>query len=100
MWTRTRLWLAGVLGRRGFERDLSDEVRFHVEARADYWRRQGLPPEEAARRARLEFGSPGRTKDEVRDVRLGLWAEQLGQDLWHGVRVLVHRPGWHSRQWR
>lgn len=92
MWTRLRLWLTAVLGRRRFDGDLTDELQFHLDARAEHWRRRGLRPDEAARRARLEFGNPAKTSEQVRDVRLGLWVEQLGQDLRHGARVLVHRP--------
>jgi len=92
MWTRLQLWLLAALGRRRFNDDLSDEVRFHLDARTEHWRRQGLPPGEAARRARLEFGSPGKAADQVRDVRLGLWFEQLRQDLEHRARALLRRP--------
>jgi predicted permease len=90
--TRLRLWLSAVLGRRRFDDNLSDEMRFHLDTRAEHWRRQGVPPAEAARRARLEFGSPDKAIEQVRDVRRGLWFEQLRQDLRHGARGLLRRP--------
>ena len=92
MWTRWRLWLASVLRRERFDHDVTDELRFHLQARAEYWRRQGLSPRAAERRARLEFGSVERAREQVRDIRMGLWFEQLRQDLRHGVRVLIARP--------
>ncbi len=93
MWTRTRLWLAGVLRRRRFDRDLSDEVAFHIQTYAERLQRQGVAPQEAQRRARLEFGAREKVKDQVREVRAGVWFEQLRQDLRYGARVLLKRPG-------
>ena len=46
-----------VLTRRaGFEDGMADELRFHMEQYAADLVRSGVPPEEAARRARIEFG--------------------------------------------
>ncbi len=44
-------------GRTAFERDLDDEMRFHLEARAAHFVQEGLAPDEAAQRARREFGN-------------------------------------------
>ena len=93
MLTRARLWLASMFGRRRFDRDLADELTFHIDARAEHLERQGMPPAEARRTARLEFGALDKYKDEVRDVRTGVWVEQMGQDLRHGTRVLIRRSG-------
>ena len=93
MWTRSRLWLASLVKRRQFDRDLADELTFHVQARAEHLRREGVPSGEAARRARLDFGSFESYKDQARDVRAGLWIEQLRQDLRYGARILLGRPG-------
>jgi predicted permease len=93
MLTRIRLWLASLLKRRQFDRDLADELTFHMQARAEHLRREGVPASEAERRARLEFGSPDKYTEEVRDVRTGAWVEQLRQDVRYGVRLLLNRPG-------
>lgn len=93
MLTRTRLWLASLLKRRQFDRDLADELTFHMRARAEHLRREGVPASEAERRTRLEFGSPDKYQEEVRDVRTGAWVEQLRQDVRYGVRLLLNRPG-------
>jgi hypothetical protein len=37
---------------------MSDELRFHIEQYTDELVRSGLSPEKAARRARIELGSP------------------------------------------
>ncbi len=93
MWTRLRLTFAALVGRTRFERELADELAFHVQARAEEWERRGLSPSAARRRARIELGSAERIKEEVRDVRLGRWLEVLRQDLRYGFRVLRAHPG-------
>ncbi len=46
-----------LVGRGSFERDMDDELRFHIEARTADLIRGGVTPADAARRARVEFGS-------------------------------------------
>jgi predicted permease len=92
MWSRLRaLW--GVLLRPArAERDLADEVAFHLASRTDYWRTQGLSPAEAARRARLEFGGIEGYKDVCRDSRRPRLLQEVGADLTYGVRQLRAAP--------
>src|SRR5260221_6656724 len=53
--------------RRGaFEDEMAAEMRFHIDSRAAELVRRGVPPDEAARRARLEFGSVEKHKEESR----------------------------------
>ena len=59
-------WLRSVLRRGRLESDMADEMAFHLAARAEALEREGLPREEALRRARLEFGAPDRYKEECR----------------------------------
>jgi putative ABC transport system permease protein len=54
------------LGRGTFERDMDDELRFHLEARTADLIRRGLTPADAARRARVEFGSMEKHKEQSR----------------------------------
>ena len=93
MWKHLRLRFAALVRRTRFERELADELAFHVQARAEEWERRGLAPSAARRRARIELGSAERIKEEVRDVRLGRWLEVLRQDLRYGFRVLRAHPG-------
>jgi hypothetical protein len=71
MWTRRGSWFGRVFGRTRAERDLQDEIAFHLRERTDHWRQQGLSPAEAARRARIEFGAVEHYKEECRQA-LGL----------------------------
>ena len=62
------LW-RGVRYRADVEAEMHVEVRFHVDARVEDLVRAGLSRREATRRARIEFGSFERHKDEARASR-------------------------------
>jgi len=84
-------WRA-LVHRRALEKELDDELRFHLEREAAKRERMGMSPAEAARSARLALGGVERIKEESRDVRGTVWLEQLAADLRHTVRALVARP--------
>jgi putative ABC transport system permease protein len=76
-------------GRSAFERDMDDELRFHVESRTADLIRRGIPPAEAARRARVEFGSLEKHKEESRaSFGLRLLDESLG-DARYALRTFA-----------
>jgi putative ABC transport system permease protein len=82
------------LGHRAqFESELDDEMRAHIEARADDLVRSGLSRDEATRRARIEFGCMEAHQDGVRESRRVNWFEDLAQDLRFGLRMLRKSPG-------
>ena len=45
-----------LLGRPRFEDEMAEELRFHIEERAEHLVREGAERKEALRQARLEFG--------------------------------------------
>ena len=51
------------------ERELDEEVSFHLEQQVDVYLRAGLSRDEAVRRARLEFGGLDQIKEAHRDAR-------------------------------
>ena len=65
MWTRARVWMSTLVRRDRFEGELADELAFHLQSHVDNLQRRGLPPTEARRRARLEFGNPETIKEDV-----------------------------------
>jgi predicted permease len=75
------------------ERDLDDEVRFHLEMMADEYRRRGMSDEEARRAARRQFGGVTQMKEEYRDQQGLPVFEALVQDVRYGIRTLLRTPG-------
>jgi len=76
-----------------FEQSMSDEMRFHVQAYADDLIKSGLAPEEAQRRARIEFGPTGLLQEECREARGVRIADELRQDIRYAGRQLRKSPG-------
>lgn len=75
------------------ERELEEEVAFHLEMEAAELQREGLSPEEARRRARLDFGGPAQIQEEVRDARgTRLW-DEVRQDVRYALRSLAQHRG-------
>src|SRR5262245_52148443 len=73
--------------------EIAEEMRFHIELRAEENVRRGMEPEEARREAERQFGSFSRIKEQGYDVRGGRWLEETWQDLRYGARMLLKRPG-------
>jgi len=86
--------LARNLGARGaFEDAMDDEMRFHLENRTADLMRRGLPSAEAARQARLEFGSIEKQKDLARaSVGLRL-LDEISGDLRYALRTFWRNKG-------
>ncbi len=77
------------LDRSAFERDMDDEIRFHVESRTADLIRRGIAPAEAARRARVEFGSVEKHKEESR-ASFGLrLLDEIRGDTRYALRTFV-----------
>ena len=90
---RLRSWLRSVSRRPSVEQEMDSELRFHIETYREDLVRSGMSPEEAKRRARLEFGSVEASKDECRDA-LGLRAVyEVAADLRYAFRMLRQSPG-------
>src|ERR1700691_4170985 len=90
---RFRSWWQATVRRSRLEREMDAELRFHIESYAEELIRAGVPPQDARRRARLEFGGLDRTKEECRDARAAGWAEGLIFDARYGIRTLRKTPG-------
>src|SRR5215469_895966 len=85
---------AAFLGRRSqFDRELDDEIQFHIETRAEELQEDGLSAREALARARREFGSRARSAEDSRAPWRFQWMEDLWRDLTYGVRAFAKSPG-------
>ena len=88
-----RYRLRAIFRRAAVERDLEDEVRFHLEREAEKLVRAGVTPSEAMRRARVAFGGVERVKEESRDARGVSILDVATQDLRYALRGLRMKPG-------
>jgi len=71
---------------------MTEELRFHIDRFTDDLVRSGVPPREAARRARIEFGSLNSVQEECRGARGLLPFDELVRQLRHAARLLRRTP--------
>jgi len=84
--------VAALFRRSRVEEDMDEELRSHIQHRADDLERSGLDRAGAERRARLEFGGHQRFKEECREAVGIAFIDTLAQDLRFSVRVLRKSP--------
>jgi predicted permease len=75
------------------EGEMDAELRFHLEMETIKNISRGMSAEEARLAARRDFGGVEQVKEAYRDVSRFRWIEDIWQDLRHGVRILLKRPG-------
>jgi len=85
--------LRSLIRRRRVEQDLHDELHFHFERLVDRHLANGVPRDEAMRRARLEMGGFDQLKEEHRDARGVRLLEDVASDLRYAIRQLKRSPG-------
>ena len=85
--------LRALFRRHEVEGELDDELRFHIERQAEKYVRAGASREDAARRARIEFGGLERVRQDCREARgVGL-LYQLAQDTRYALRMFARNRG-------
>ena len=73
--------------------ELDEELHFHLQQQVDKYVQAGLTPEEATRRAQLEFGGLDQIKVDCREARGVTFIETIAQDVRYGLRMLLKSPG-------
>jgi len=86
------LRLRSLFRRERIERELEDEMRFHLDQQIDSYVRQGLTREQAARRATIEFGHISAVREEHHDARGIAPVTHLVRDLRHALRQARRAP--------
>src|SRR5262245_4481465 len=74
------------------ERDLNDELQFHIEREARRLIDEGISPEEARMKARTRFGSVTVTADACRDERGTAFIDNTIGDLRYALRTFRRAP--------
>ncbi|HEY7237000.1 MAG TPA: ADOP family duplicated permease [Gemmatimonadaceae bacterium] len=85
--------LRALLRRGAMERELDEELRFHLERETEKLVRSGRSRDAAAREARLAFGGVERIKDDSRDVRGVAVVDAMTQDVRYALRGLRAKLG-------
>ena len=94
VWLTTNWLRVKALVRRGkMDRDLEEEMRFHLAMREERNRDSGVAPEDASYAARRRFGNVTLLKEACREMWTFNSVETLWQDIRYGLRMLVKNPG-------
>jgi putative ABC transport system permease protein len=72
--------------------DLDAELQFHLERSVQAKIADGITPEEARRRALIEFGGFERTREQCHEQRPGWWVGTVLQDLRYALRGFRRNP--------
>jgi putative ABC transport system permease protein len=90
-----QLWLRmkSLVRRRQLDRDIEDEVAFHLAMREEKNRAAGVAGDEARYAARRQFGNTSGVKEKTRDLWTFLSAETVWQDFTYGLRTITKKPG-------
>jgi predicted permease len=73
--------------------EMEEELRSHIEHRADDLERSGIARAEAERRARIEFGGREKYKEEIHQAAGGNFIATTVKDVKFSIRVLRKSPG-------
>ena len=89
---RASMRLRALFGGGRLDRDLDDELRYHLDQLIEDHIARGLSPEAARRQALLAIGGVEQRKEECRDARGIRLVEEIRQDLRYALRTLVSAP--------
>src|SRR5215470_5124981 len=87
------LRLRSLFRRRQVERELDEELQFHLERQMEEHISKGMTTEEARNAALRAMGGVEQRKEECRDMRRVRLIEDLIQDLRYGLRTLRKSHG-------
>src|SRR5262249_1810876 len=93
MLSRLKTALRALLRKSEMERELDEELRYHIEQQTEQNIRLGMNPEEARNAARKAFGGVEQAKERSHGARGLRWLEDLWQDLRYGARGLFKHKG-------
>ncbi len=81
-------WIRRLFQKSRAETELDQELHFHLERQISDYVAAGVTPDEARRRAKLEFGGLERVKEEVRDAHWETHLDNLFRDFRYAFRNL------------
>src|SRR5437867_4570046 len=90
--TELPLRLRSLLRGASVERELDEELGFHIDQQIEEYLAAGMSPSDARAAALRLLGGRAQLEEESRDMRRVEWLEQLVQDLRHASRMLRRSP--------
>lgn len=84
--------LINTLRRQNLDRDIDEELRFHLESRAADFERDGMSADAARREARRLLGNDASLRDRTRDADVWVRLETALQDVRYAARTLWRAP--------
>ena len=84
--------LKAIFGRRAMERQLDDEIRFHLEMEERKLVDEGMSPAEAHRLARVRFGGEERFRERAREAWGVSALTEVASDVRFATRQLLKHP--------
>jgi predicted permease len=90
---KLKMGVRSLFRRRVVERELDDEMRFHLERQVVENLASGMTQQEARRAAMIEFGGVESMKEECRDARKSNCLHDFTRDVRYAGRVLRKSPG-------
>src|SRR5262245_33480066 len=85
--------LLALMGGRRFEREMDEEMRFHIEMQTEQNLEAGMAEAEARQAAQRQFGNQTWLKEVSREIWISTWVSTLSQDLRYSSRMLRRNPG-------
>ncbi|HYL61088.1 MAG TPA: ABC transporter permease [Candidatus Methylomirabilis sp.] len=85
---QTWLRIKALFKRKELERDLDEELKFHLAMREEKHRAEGIAPQEARYAARKQFGNRTNWKESTREMWTFVSLESLWQDVRYATRML------------
>jgi len=92
-WFTAPLRLKSILRRGRVERELDEEIQFHLEHKTEEGIAEGFSPEQARDRALRAMNGLEQRKEEMRDMRRIHWLTDFVDDVSYAVRSLRRSSG-------
>jgi putative ABC transport system permease protein len=92
-WRQIARGTRALVNRSSADQDVSDEVAHYLDQATAEWVARGFSPEEARRKARLDFGSAAAVRETIRSSGWENAVETFAADLRYAWRRLVGSPG-------